>query len=169
MATITIIDTGYPNVDSSGAIADQSTDEPIANGGSAITFKCTSMSYNRGANLDNNPVPSKYKDMELNYGSTENPIITIAGVLDRRVDADMNLVSEFDALVTTKGIKCLYYNDSTDGYRDLTDDLGAANANDGKTNHPTEPHLHCRVKSFNISQVPKSSHCTYKLICEVTA
>lgn len=166
MATITIIDTGYPNITSTGTVAGSSD---RANSGSAITFKCTSMRYSRGANLDDSNVPSKYADMELNYGSVVNPTIEISGVLDRRVDADMNLISDFDLLVTTKGIKCLYYNSTTDGYRDLTDDLGSANENDGYTNHPDEPHLHGRVKSFTVTQTPKSSHCVYKLIFQLTS
>ena len=163
MATITIIDTGYPNVASAGTVA---TNANRANSGTAITFKCTSMRYTRGGNLDNSPVPSKYTNVEINYGSIENPILEVSGILSRKIDADMNLLSEFDAFVTTKGIKCIYYNDTTDGYRDLTDDLGST---DSYTNHPTEPHLHVRIKNFNVSQQPKSTFCQYKLICEVTS
>jgi len=164
MATIGIVDTGYPNITSIGTVA-ASADR--ANSGSVITFKCTKMRYTRDANLDNTNVPSKYSDMEVNYGSIENPIIEISGVLDRTITADMDLVSEFDELVTTKGIKCLYYNSTSDGYRDLTDSLGAT---DAYTNHPAStPHLHGRIKSFTITQNPGSVHLPYTLMFQVTA
>lgn len=162
MATITIVDTGYPNIASTGTVA---TTANRANDGSAITFKCTSLRYTRGGNLDDSNVPGKYADMELNYGSVENPMIEISGVLDRKTGADMDLVSEFDELVISKGIKCLYYNDTTDGYRDLTDSLGST---DSYTNHPTEPHLHGRVKSFQITQSPGSTYLKYKLMFQLT-
>ncbi len=166
MATITIIDTGYPNVTSTGTVAAASD---MANDGSPITFKCKSMRYTRGLNIDDTAVPSKYADMEINKGSTQNPIIQIEGVLDRKTTADMDLIPEFDELIITKGIKCLYYNDSTDGYRDLTDSLGTGNANDGYTNHPTEAHLHVICKGLTITHPAGATHLTYKLTCEVTA
>ena len=55
-------------------------------------------------------------------------------------------------MCVTKGVKCLYYNDTltdTTGYPIITKWLGAT---DGYDNHPTEKHLHVRFKNFRVTQ-----------------
>lgn len=178
MANIVLLDTGYPNITDSG---DQESTANRANSGSAINLKSVELNYSRGAGLDTGPTIARYYSdyttnlapTQVNFGSVENPKITISGVIDRTDTTDMDLIAQLDRLVTTKGIKLLYYNNTTDGYRDLTDSLGTDNSNDvHKTNNfsgTSTPHLHVRISSFQIRHTSGGSSLRYTLVCEVTA
>lgn len=163
MANITILDSGYPNIINSGT---QESSSNMANGGTAIELKAVEVSYGIGSGIDNSPVVSKYSETELNFASTENAKMTITGLIDRKVTADMDLIPEFKKLVTTKGIKVLYYNSTTDGYRDLTDSLGST---DSYHLSNTTPHLHIRVRFFTIRHTGRGTILRYTLTCEETA
>ena len=178
MSNISIIDTGYPNISNEGT---QESTANRANSGSAITLKCNEISYERGVGTDSNTVLGRYySDFDdgvagnpVNHASNETPKITLSGVFDRKTAADMNLILELDKLCTTKGIKLIYYNDTTDGYRELTDSLGTGNSSDSHLashfSSVATPHLHVIFKNFRIRQVPNSTLLSYTLVCEVTA
>lgn len=176
MATITIIDTGYPNVDKSG---NKEGSSDMANGGSAITLKAVSLDYGRGANIADNPIPAKYADMELNFSSVENPKMVVTGILDRKNVEDIdwdddNTLYHLDKLVRTKGIKLLYYSTTGDSYTTLIEALGFDNYQDGHTDSGNElsmdtPHLHIRILSLKVRQASSGSAVRFTLECEVTA
>ena len=169
MANITILDTGYPNTVNNGDIE---LTTKRANAGSAIELKAVEMTYSRGAGLDVGPsigkyyTVNKYAQTEVNFASVENPKITISGVLRRNVTTDMDLIVELDKLVQTKGVKILYYNSTTDGYRDITDSIGQLD-----TYHLSNltKHFHIWVKSFSIRHASDKMLLKYDLVCEVTA
>ena len=75
-------------------------------------------------------------------------------------------MDQLNDLLSTYGVKLLYYDDTTDGYRDITDSvddpdvIGQSNSTDV---HQTPnfggnatPHLHVRFTSFNVTQDAKS-------------
>jgi len=169
MANITILDTGYPNTVNNGDIESTSL---RANSGTAIELKAVEMTFDRGAGLDNGPAIGKYYEAdkvgitETNFASVDNPKITISGVLKRSSTTDMDLIPELDKLVTTKGVKLLYYNSTTDGYRDLTDSLGKTDTY--HLSSSSTKHLHIRVKAFSIRHTSDKLLLRYTLTCEVT-
>ena len=162
MANITILDTGYPNNTNGGT---QESTGNMANSGSAIELKSVEVDYERNSNNDNSPVPGKYSNSPLSFVSVNNPKLNIKGVLDRQSTADMDLITELDKLCTTKGIKLLYYNSTSDGYRDLTDSLGSTD-----THHLLNltKHFHGRIISFRITHSSSVTHLRYSLVYEVT-
>lgn len=197
MATITILDTGYIDVDEGG------TQETfIANAGTAITLKTVDLSYSRGQTIDNSPIPGTKDTAELNPVSTTNPLITINGKLDRSSTADMLKIVMFDNLVRSKGIKLLYYNSTaadvsagggTDGWSNVISSLGIDNVDgnlkSGETVSSADntvsdvhtqsggelynsgdpiPHLHIYVKNFRVSQSSNPQFLSYALTIEVT-
>src|SRR3990167_4777867 len=117
MANLTILDTGYPSVTQSGT---QESATNRANSGNAIELKAVEMVYSRGAGTDSNQAIGRYypefttsiSPSVVNFASVEVPKIVITGVLDRKTTADMDLVTELDKLITTKGVKLLYYNNT---------------------------------------------------------
>ena len=78
----------------------------------------------------------------------------------------MTNLSYLEQLTRTYGIKLLYYSDTSDGYRDLTDTLGSANQDDvHKTNNfsgTATPHLHVRFTNFRVTETA-SSHLRFTL------
>ena len=168
MGVIAIVDTGIPNIYGSGS-AVVSTE--MANAGAEMQLKTAEMSWNRGVGISNNPNPANYADAELQFSSFDNPKITIKGVLDRTITADMTLLKQLDRLCTTKGVKLLYYTSTSDGYRDLTDSLGttdAAHATVSNYTSGTTPHLHVIFTGFSIPQPSTGKLLTYNLTGEVT-
>lgn len=167
MANLTVLDTGYPNTTNNGT---QLSTANRANSGNAIELKAAEATFDASAGLDNTPIPAKYFDTDVNttasqvtFASVENPKITISGVLKRNSETDMNLIPELYKLVTTKGIKVLYYNSTSDGYRDLTDSLGSTDSY-----HVTgTKHLHIRVKNFSIRHTSDKMLLRYTLTCEI--
>jgi len=165
MAQITILDTGYPNLTNTG-----SQDTTMANNGSAITIKTKDVSWDRGGNTDNTPPVAKqesgsnYEAGDINFNSVENPKITVNGIIDRSSTTEMDLVPAMDKLCTTRGIKLFYYSSSTDGYRDLTDSLGAT---DSYHLSGTTPHLHVRVTDFKITHKSTNLYLEFSLTMEV--
>ena len=167
MSNITILDTGYLNITNTGTAETAATGR--ANSGNAIELKAVEMSLSRGAGIDDTPILSDYFDTSspqtgpiLNFASVEAMNITITGILDRRTSTDMDLIPHLDRLITTKGIKLLYYNSTTDGYRDITDSLGI---NDTQHLSNTTPHLHVRFKSFTIRHTSDKSFLRFTLTC----
>lgn len=166
MSDITILDTGFIKSDSSGTKA-----SVLANSGSAITLKSVTVTYNRKANVDTTPIINANTGPVAGFGTVETGKIVIQGALDSNITADMDLMDDINDLLTTFGIKLLYYSSASDGYRDITDSLGAVNKDDiHKTNDfgsTATPHLHVRVTSFQISQTAKSQ-LRYTLECVET-
>ena len=164
MANISIIDTGRPNISYTGEAA-----SVVANSGTAIVLKAVEVNYDVGAGLDDTPVIGKYSESEVNFSSTENGKFTINGILRRDTTADMDLIPILKKLVTTKGIKLLYYNSTTDGYRDITDSLGTDYSTDTHQSNnfsgTATPHLHIRVKSFSIRHSTNTLLLRYTLTC----
>lgn len=169
IANISILDTGYPNITNDG---EQESTTNMANAGEEIELKSVEMNYDRSAGLDTGPSIGKYyssteiAQTEINFASVDNPTIVINGVLNRTSSTDMDMIPELDKLVTTKGIKIVYYNSTTDGYRDLTDSIGSTD-----TYHLSNgtKHLHVRVKSFSIRHTTNTLLLRFTLTCEVTA
>lgn len=166
MANIAILDTGYIKNDASGTQANT-----LANSGSVINLKSVNVTYQRAGNVDTSEIINTNTGPNAGFGSVTAAKITIQGVLDGNATADMNLMQSLNDLLTTYGVKLLYYTDTTDGYRDITDSLGDANKDDvHKTNNfsgtPT-PHLHVRVTNFQISQTA-DNYLRYTLECVET-
>ena len=158
---IAIIDTGYLNIADTGGTA-----STIVNSGQPVILKSVTLSFNRGANVSTNEILNTNIGPVAGFGSVTAGKITIQGVLDSNDTTDMDLMDEINDMLKTYGVKLLYYNDTTDGYRDITDSLGSVNKDDvHKTNNFSSvatPHLHVRFTSFQITQTAKS-HLRYTL------
>lgn len=161
MANIAVIDTGYLNITDSGTQA-----STLVNSGSSIELKGVSVSFQRKANVDTTEIINTNTGPVAGFGSVTTGRITIRGVLDRNTAADMNFMDDLNQLCETYGVKILYYNDTTDGYRDITDSLGDTYKDDvHKTNNfsgTATPHLHVRFVSFSITQ-NSNTHLRYVL------
>ena len=168
MANVTIIDSGFVSVTTSGT---QFTGDNIVNSGSAIELTGISLTYTRSANNESNVEPDNTEDSPINAVSYNNPKIVISSLLKRgKLDGtgtSLDQVSLMDKLTTTKGIKCVYYNDtitSTSGYPLITKFLGTT---DSETGHPSEPHFHVRFNNFTITQGTVNG-MTFRLEGEIT-
>lgn len=163
MANIAILDTGYIRTDQSGTQV--SGTGSIANSGSAIELKGVSLSFDQKCNVDVTEIVSvnttgNYAQGPVaGYGTITAGKVTIQGVLDSNSDTDMDLMKEIKNMLRTFGVKLLYYTSTTDGYRDITDSIGAT---DIIHLSGTTPHLHVRFTSFQISQTA-DSHLRYTL------
>jgi hypothetical protein len=161
MASISIIDTGYISTSATGTQA-----PVIVNSGTALVLKNTTVSYDGGSNTDESPVVGSATEPAVGYGSVNAPKISLSIVLDKSNTTDMSYVALLDQLRKTYGIKLLYYNSTTDGYRDITDTLGDVNKDDvhkaGNFSGTATPHLHVRFTSFQITETV-SSHMRVEL------
>lgn len=174
MANLTILDTGYPNTTNNGS---QESATNRANSGSAITLQAVEISYDRGASVDNSPAIGRfYNDFgaglspaPLSLASVDAPKIRISGVLSRISSSDMDLIPQLDKLCTTRGIKLLYYNSTSDGYRDFTDSLGSTDSEHTSQLGSAIPHLHVRFKTFTIRHTSDKLLLRFDLMCEVMA
>jgi len=148
MANMAILDTGFLNILNEGTQAPD-----IANSGTAIDLKTVDVTYQTGGNIDDSPIINDNAQANLNFGSISNAKITLSGILDRNVTADMDLMNELVELRRTYGIKLLYYTDSTDGFREITDSIGSTD-----TAHlsGTIPHLHVRVGNVTFRDISTS-------------
>ena len=164
MTNISLIDTGYARVDN------QSSDTPeteIANSGTELELKGVKFTFERAVGIDDTTEPDRDEDIETNYISRSNPKVIIEGVLKQGdfgvsvgENSDVLAVKELDKMATTKGIKCVYYNDdtaggSTTGYKLLTKAIGVNDYDAGGTtfvNHPVELHIHVRFNKFRVIQ-----------------
>jgi hypothetical protein len=139
----------------------------IANSGTALELKGVSFNYTIDANLDADSTPSNTTYSEVNAVSYENAKFTISGIVNRgAIDgsgtgmADLLILQN---MVKTKGIKCIYYNDTitnTTGYPLITKFLGETDAYSG---HPTEKHFHVRFSKMNITQDAGNTKYTYTI------
>jgi len=168
MANISLIDTGKPNILNNGDVGSDQV-----NSGTAIELKAVSISYKSSLNIDNTPSPSSSSPPEINTVSFNSAKISVSGVLDRKNTTDMDTMVKLRDMSRSKGVKLLYYNSTTDGYRDITDSLGDTNkddahkaANFGST---ATAHLHVIITTFNISQSPDSQLLRFSFTMEETS
>lgn len=173
MANISIIDTGYANIETEGTV-----ETLISNSGNEIELKGVRITYNRGNNTDDTVGPDS-DNVEVNQVSTPNPRITIQGIMMRgKLDGtttDLAQSTYLDLLCLTKGIKCVYYNDDlTDntGYPLISKFLGVSKSGSTETlvngtktytlanpnSHPDEIHFHCRFTNFRITQTANNAY-----------
>ena len=100
------------------------------------------------------------------FGTVMAAKITIQGVLDGNDTSDMDTMTLLQQLTNTYGVKLLYYSDTTDGYRDITDSLGDEFKNDvhqaNNFSGTATPHLHVRFTNFQITQT-SNSHLRFTL------
>lgn len=168
MANMAIIDTGYLKATSvSGTQATQ------ANSGDAVTLKGAKLIYDSTANTDSSAITNSTQRPVIGYGSVSAPTLVFTGVLNKTDSDDMSAAAYLDQMQYTYGVKLLYYTDTTDGYREITDVLGTGNSDDvhkaGFFSGTSTPHLHVRVTGFRLEQDAKSpSHFRYTLTMEVT-
>lgn len=165
IANIAILDSGYLVTDSTAG-----TQATQANSGSAINLQSVEITFQAGGNVDTTPVinaaATGASNAKLNFGSINPSKITIRGLAKRTVDADMNLLDDLRDLTKTIGIKLLYYTSSTDGYRDITDSLGATDAvhnGGGKLLATGLPHIHMMAINFTVGQTNTSTILKYTL------
>lgn len=168
MANIAIIDTGYVGVETSGT---QFTGTDIVNDGTAVVLKAVDINYDGSSNTDPTVEPDNSSVAEVNQVSTNNPKIVITGIFNRGglngSGTEFSVIPYLDGFRKTKGIKCLYYNDSvtdTSGYPVLTKFLGITDSEEG---HPSEKHIHIRVNRFTFKQ-NNLNRCRFTLECEET-
>jgi len=171
MANIAVIDSGYLVTDSTTG-----TQATMANSGSAINLKSVEIDFQAGGNVDTTPVinatSAGASNAKLNFGSINPSKITINGLASRKVTADMDLLDDLRDLTKTIGIKLLYYTSSTDGYRDITDSLGATDSvhnGTGKLLSADIPHIHCLVTNFIVRHTSDSNILRYTLELVETA
>ena len=164
MANLTIKDTGYVSVTTSGT---QFSGSDIVNSGTAIELIGIDLTYTISSNQDDVTEPDNDTNGVVNHISTNNPKILISGLIKRgKLDGtstDMATIPFLKAMVSTKGVKCLYYNDAvttTTGYPCITKFLGVTDSEGG---HPTEPHFHVRFTNFRISQSSNSNGYKFSL------
>lgn len=156
IANVTIVDTGYANVESTGT-----REVLIANLGFPIELKGVSMTYNIGMNLDNAALPGVYDNTEVNVGSINGETISISASISK--NDDLTFLGYFRDLVKSRGIKCIYYNDAETGivgYPLITKYLGSLGGD--ALQHPDEKHFHARFTSFQITQGVRNLY-TYTL------
>lgn len=162
MGQITILDTGFLNISGTGTQA-----SVIANSGSVITLKTGKLSFQRKSNTDSTEIINTTTGPVVGFGTVTAGLWVVNGVLDSNVAADMDLIKPLNDLLSTFGVKLLYYSDTTDGFRDLTESLGDPNKNDAHKSAnfggTTTPHLHVKVNNFQIPQMSSSKHLRYTL------
>jgi hypothetical protein len=167
MANISIIDTGKPNITDTGSVGSDQV-----NSGTAIELKAVNMNYRVGLNKDNSASPNSSTTPEINPVSFGSAKLTVNGMLDRRVTADMTNMVNLRDMAQSKGVKLIYYNSTTDGYRDITDSLGDANKDDAHKaanfSSTATAHLHCIIISFQINQTKNSNFLNYTFVMEET-
>jgi hypothetical protein len=165
MASLAIVDSGYANIASTGTV-----ETYIANSGTAVTLRLATLSVDYTALIDAKPIPGQTGTSNIavaNFNAFENPVWKIDGIFSRRVTADMTALATFKDLYRTRGIKCLYYNSTSDGFRELTDTFGVT---DAYTNHPAStPHIHVRVERITINQGAESDIIRYSITLKETA
>lgn len=168
MANITIIDTGY--ITATSVTGTQAPE--IVNSGSAIELKAVNISYKSGGNVDASPIINNNTLPVVGFGSVTTGTITITGVLDVKDATDLDTLQDLNDLRRTYGIKLLYYNSTSDGYRDITDTLGDTHKDDvHKANNfggTATPHLHVRVINVSVTQTA-GSYVRYNLELVETA
>ena len=161
MASLEIRDTGYLNITDSGDPA-----PTLANSGTAIALKSVSVSFERAGNNDVTEIINTNTGPVVGFGSVTVGKITIKGVLDRNTAASVDTLIDLQDLLSTYGVKVIYYSDTTDGYRDITDTLGDTHKNDiHKTSlfsGTATPHLHVRFTNLQVTEDP-TSHIQYVL------
>jgi len=161
MANLALVDTGYLNIAGTGTQA-----STIANSGAAITLNAKTIAYQSEGNIDDSPIINSNSQAVLSFGSVSNSKITVTGVLDRTVTADMDLMDDINDMRQTYGIKLLYYNDTSDGFRDITDSIGAT---DSAHLSGTIPHLHVRVTGVTFNQLANGTMVKYSMTMMETA
>lgn len=167
IANLTIIDTGYLRADAAGLV--QAT---RANSGTAIELKAIDINLQDAGNVDTEPIVNSNSSPVINFGSVSAGKITINGVLNRTVSADMDLLRALRDLRKTYGVKLLYYSSITDGYDTILGEIGYDNKDDWHKatffSDTATPHLHVKFTNFSIRQLG-SSHLRYTLECVETA
>ena len=172
------MDTGFANVTETGTV-----ESVIANSGVSIELKHIQVVYNRGAKIDKSANPGVYtSNSVINHITNSNPTLVVQGVLyyppDNTYSTDIDLLDELDKMVTTKGIKILYYGSNTnDGsagqFRSIVRELGSISSNHtSSTNHDpiagTVRMIHIKVVGLDVTQSAAGSNVSYTLTCEVT-
>lgn len=195
MVTIYIKDVGVikPGEETSGAY----TGLNIVNGGTEIPLKLTRLRYARGISFDNAPQPGQdtstgtFEEARLNFVSITNPLITLSGEIKTEGDLSSSsnvtnkitaggtasitdydgssstnevvMLNLFDRLVKTKGYKELYYKEDSA----TTSIYGLGVKDSHTTSGALYRHLHIRVKSITIDEVPNINLINWSMICEV--
>ena len=195
MTTIYIKDIGYikPGQESGTAY----TGLNIANNGTEIPLKVTRLKYGRGVSYDNTPSPGSDTTSGtntlpyLNFVSVNSSLVTISGEITTEGDLSSSLnttnkitsggtasIKDYDNSDTTNEVEMLYLLDrliQTKGYKELyyksdtADNLiyGIAKKDSHTTIGAAYRHLHVRIKSLDITEVPNSNLISWNLICEV--
>ena len=161
MGNYRIIDTGYANKQNEG---DQET---MANSGNAIEFNSFRLTLNCSNNESTSPNPGRYEDAETNFTSFNNPALVLSGVVNRTSSDYETLTANCDALRRTKGLKLLYYSDSSDGYKSLVNALGSI-SHGLLTVSGSIKSILCTVKSFAITEDAKSKLASFSITISVT-
>jgi hypothetical protein len=164
MANVTIIDTGYISLIPSGTPL---SGEKIANSGTALELLGVSFTYDISAGLDPTASPSNTDYAIVNSVSYENSKVSISGIVRRGALAGTNTtvgdLEKLQQFIKTKGVKCIYYNDSetgTNGFPLITKFMGVT---DGHPSHPTQKHFHVRFSSFTVTQDAGNSYYNFRL------
>lgn len=150
MATYNLLDTGYANIGANG------TQETRAYGGSVLSINTKSLTWERSTGTSSNSNPGTYESTEVNYVSVGNPRLVIIGVIEIN-DANYNTkVAGYDDMSTTKGLKHLYYDSTTDGYNPITNVKGSVTHGSLQVNG-TIKSLLVRVLSFRFNEVNRTA------------
>jgi hypothetical protein len=165
MANLTIKDSGYVRV----AVTDTDVQEAlIANSGTPIELKSVSIVYERGANISAPSQPGKFDDIEGKKTSSSAPVIVISGELVRGAmdgtGTDIMVADQLDALCTTRGVKCVYYNDTETGeagYPIITKAIGKPGSD--YSGHPVEKHFHVDFRRFRLTQTSGKGTASFTL------
>lgn len=153
MANVTILDTGYISVNQAGT---QLSTANRFNAGSACTIKGISIDYDLAASVDDPVYPASYDGGPTNVCAVGNPKIVLKGLVKLNSSSDVTTLGILPNLIKTKGLKCIYYNSSTDGAVLVTDTLGVDD-NSSYSSHPTYKHWHCRFTRFTLKQTPANA------------
>jgi len=153
--TICLKDTGYGNISNAGTRF-----TTVANSGNELALSAATASYSRAGNMSSEPNPGSSSMSEVSKGSVSNPIISINGVARRDNTTEMDNLAIIDAMQTSDGVKLLYYNSTTDSYRDLTDSLGSTDDVHNQASPDTDngeiassiKHFHGFVRNFVVKQ-----------------
>jgi len=173
MANITVMDSGYVKPTNSGTILSTTY---RANLGVAIGLKGINFTVGSKANIDNTPTLNNFTPSDTNFGSIENDIIQVTGILNTSDVGDLTLMHELSRCVKTIGYKLVYYPsvDNADDYtKQLVYMMGINTDGTAHTFSTAEQstfsiagayrHIHVRFTSLDVKQDAGTPMISFKM------
>ena len=185
MANIKLLDTGYvSNKDLSGQTQIVPSLRAGFDGTSDVvsfTLKSAALGRSRQVNNENKPVVDTLQNPQTTLVSTGSTIIAVNAVLQNDLSStayDINELVQLDRLDSTRGLKLLYVDSTTDVKKTIVEGLGEVNINgvfadaspadtDGTVSTAT-PYLVGRIRNLRINEPVDSNFYRIAFDFEIT-